>query len=339
MNGQKMSDYYLGQIQAAHEAKDQNQKLLSDANSRLDTVKNDIQSLTDFKKEIVLSKKVIDDIIVDFGTISNYLQYVIIKGYPFDQDGENKEGEFQKRKKLLFDANTNLKLLCDNVEIQLNSLKNEKNQLEANIRLYSTAISNADSTITNSQQSYNQALNNEMAQQQAQEAAAQQAAKQQSSSPQNVSTSKPKNNNTSSGACFPKGTKVITKDGLVDIDKLVNGNLVLSYNEKSKKNEYKSVIKPIIHENEETDLITLYFDNYVLNVTGDHRFYVNNEWIEARKLNVNDELYYFNNTYVKIDKIESKECKNNYYNIEVEDNHNYFVSDKGVLVHNRKTIE
>ena len=38
----------------------------------------------------------------------------------------------------------------------------------------------------------------------------------------------------------------------------------------------------------------------------------------------------------EINSISSKAEKNTFYNLEVENNHNYFVTKKGILVHNLK---
>ena len=144
--------------------------------------------------------------------------------------------------------------------------------------------------------------------------------------------------------CFPAGTKVVTKDGYKDIDKIKVGDIVLSYNEETKKNEYNKVTEVFIHDPNDIDdeLYTLSFDdNTSLKVTSPHRFYIlrNNKysWISAEDLKLNDKVLYTDGKYHKITKISKTELNEFVYNIEVENNHNYYVGKQGILVHNYKT--
>ncbi len=139
-------------------------------------------------------------------------------------------------------------------------------------------------------------------------------------------------------SCFLKGTKVALEKGLVDIDKVKINDVVYTYNENIKKKELKKVTKIFVHYNIKEKLYKLVFDNYSLYVTASHRFYVNSIWKSAEELKVGEELIYIDGTKHKIDSITYNYKKDTYYNIEVEDNHNYFVSEKGVLVHNKKAF-
>ena len=145
------------------------------------------------------------------------------------------------------------------------------------------------------------------------------------------------------GGCFLAGTKVITKDGYKDIDKIEVGDIVLSYNEITKKNEYNEVTKIFVHDPKDIDdkLYTLTFDdNSIVKATSPHRFYIRrnnkNMWIAAEELKINDEVLYVDGKYHKIIKIICSELKNTVYNFEVKNNHNYYVGKQGILVHNDK---
>ena len=141
--------------------------------------------------------------------------------------------------------------------------------------------------------------------------------------------------------CFEVGTKVLTINGYKDIDKLEIGDMVLSYNVDTNENEYKMVTKLYVHNNVNEELYSLNINNKILKVTGKHRFYIKMnygyEWISAEKLKVGDLVMDSNGNYYPIRRITSRKVIENVYNIEVEDNHNYYVSRDNILVHNRKT--
>ena len=140
------------------------------------------------------------------------------------------------------------------------------------------------------------------------------------------------------GGCFLKGTNVITKDGYKNIDEVRIGDIVLSYNEVTGKNEYNKVLNTYIHEDLEDELYTLVMNNKELKVTGSHRFYIDNNWVEASNLKLGDKVMYSDGTYHEITKIDHETQNNTVYNIEVENNHNYYVGE-GILVHNRKIMQ
>ena len=71
--------------------------------------------------------------------------------------------------------------------------------------------------------------------------------------------------------------------------------------------------------------------------TKNHRIYINNKgWIEAKDILENDEVLLYNNVIGTVIKKELQilDHYETTYNFEVEDNHNYYVSDSCILVHN-----
>ena len=142
------------------------------------------------------------------------------------------------------------------------------------------------------------------------------------------------------GGCFLPGTLVLTENGYKEIDKIKIGEKVLSYNEETKQNEYKTVIKTYIHENNPDVLYSLLINGKILDVTSNHRFYVKTEngydWIAAKDLKQGNLVMDKDNNYYSIDNIVSKEITQTVYNLGVEDNHNYYVTDLNILVHNLK---
>lgn len=140
--------------------------------------------------------------------------------------------------------------------------------------------------------------------------------------------------------CFLAGTKVLTQKGYTDIDKINIGDLVLSYNEFTKENEYKRVTTTFKHSNVEDVIYSMIINSNLVEASSQHRFYVKKgdsyEWIAAKELKVGDEVMDSKGNYYPITNITSKAIVENLYNIEVEDNHNYYVTTSEILVHNRK---
>lgn len=150
----------------------------------------------------------------------------------------------------------------------------------------------------------------------------------------------PRVTQTGGGGCFLAGTKVYTREGMVNIEDVKENDYVLSYDFKEKRNVFNRVNKLLIHEYNDEDIYELTIRNKILKVTENHRFFISNEmlygWIPAKKLKVNDRVMILNNTLQKIEKIEKYAHKGTVYNLEVDNVHNYFVSEDGILVHNNK---
>ena len=71
-----------------------------------------------------------------------------------------------------------------------------------------------------------------------------------------------------------------------------------------------------------------------------HLFYIKNEngidWVAAKNLKVGDMVMYADGTYHSITDIISELQVNTVYNLHVKDNHNYYVGENNILVHNLK---
>ena len=142
--------------------------------------------------------------------------------------------------------------------------------------------------------------------------------------------------------CFLKGTKVVTKAGMKKIEEISIGDIVLSFNCENMKNEYHTVTNIFVHKKSKDFLYSLKIEDFVVDATSMHRFYIKKnsdfEWVEARKLKVGDVVMNSNFQYHKIKEILKKHIKEDVYNIEVEQNHNYYVTENEILVHNIKAI-
>ena len=140
-------------------------------------------------------------------------------------------------------------------------------------------------------------------------------------------------------ACFKKNTKVLTNKGYVNIQDIKVNDLVMSYNIESNNNEYSKVIKTFEHKDTKDYLYKITSKSIVIEATSKHPICIKNnelEYIEAEKLKINDKLVDLNGNLHSIDKIEFNEIVDNFYNLEVEKNHNYYVTENDILVHNKK---
>jgi len=133
--------------------------------------------------------------------------------------------------------------------------------------------------------------------------------------------------------CFPAGTKVHTQWGLADIEKLEIGVPVLTYNEETGRQEYKQVKKVMRRITRRMCAMEL-SNGTTLEVTPEHRFFSNGEWVPIEELNVNDTLQLKDNSIVVIENKIIFPTFVEVYNLEIEDNKNYYVTEEDVLVHN-----
>ena len=141
--------------------------------------------------------------------------------------------------------------------------------------------------------------------------------------------------------CFIAGTMVLTSIGLVKIEEVKVGDEVWAYDEETKEKALKKVKQ--LFRKETKEWVHLFVENPITKETEEiictpsHRIYIEKKgWIKASDIVENDEVLLYNNTNgiiqrIEIEKLEQPEVT---YNFEVEDYHNYFVSEESVLVHN-----
>lgn len=141
-------------------------------------------------------------------------------------------------------------------------------------------------------------------------------------------------------ACFKKGVKVLTNNGYIDIDNIKVNDLVMSYNFDKNSNEYSKVIKTFEHKDINDDLYTIISGSIVIEATSMHPICVslNNtlEFINAKDLKIGNRLVDFEGNIHEITSITCESVTDTFYNIEVENNHNYYVTENNILVHNKR---
>ena len=146
--------------------------------------------------------------------------------------------------------------------------------------------------------------------------------------------------NNSIVACFKKGVKVLTNNGYIDIDNIKVNDLVMSYNFDTNSNEYSKVIKTFEHKDINDDLYTITCGSIVIEATSMHPICVslNNtlEFINAKDLKIGNRLVDFEGNIYEITSITYESVTDTFYNIEVENNHNYYVTENNILVHNKR---
>ena len=133
--------------------------------------------------------------------------------------------------------------------------------------------------------------------------------------------------------CFPEGTKVHTQWGLANIERLQEGVPVLTYNEQTGEKEYKPVLKTSRRMTQRMCILE-FAGGRMLEVTPEHRFFCGGEWIPVEDLEIGSVLQTKNNEYLVIENKTIIPKFVEVFNIEVQDNENYYVTEDGVLVHN-----
>ncbi len=118
----------------------------------------------------------------------------------------------------------------------------------------------------------------------------------------------------------------------------------MSYNEKTKKLEYKTVAS--VFTAIKTNIVKLKIkgEKQVFTTTTEHPFYIQKarvlgdkeggEWKTAEELKVGDKVLSKNGKWTPIVEISRDDKPTKVYNFEVEENHNYYVGDVGILSHN-----
>lgn len=134
--------------------------------------------------------------------------------------------------------------------------------------------------------------------------------------------------------CFVAGTLVHTKTGMVPIEDIQVGDEVLATNPETSQQSYKKVLTKFVRKADRIYQL-LYENGTVIETTWSHRFFIRNTgWIMAKDLWQGDVSVTSDGRVLKIDRVVVDTIYETVYNLEVESEHNFFVSNDGVLVHN-----
>ena len=135
--------------------------------------------------------------------------------------------------------------------------------------------------------------------------------------------------------CFVAGTRVKTESGFKNIEDIKVGEKVYSYNLENNELELKTVTHLI--ESSTIDTYKMTIGGKTVEMSPKHQIYiVDKGWVRAYDVKVGDLMLSSNNEKIAITNIEYKKYSEpiNTYNLTVDGNSNYFVTDIQVLVHN-----
>ena len=136
--------------------------------------------------------------------------------------------------------------------------------------------------------------------------------------------------------CFVAGTKVYTESGLMNIEDVKEGMRVYSRNLETGANELREVLTTSVRTIK-TVTYKVAVNGEIIEGTDNHPFYVKGKgFVEAKYLEQGNVLVDVNGEEHIVEAIELVNNSDvvTVYNMNVEGNHNYYVGDSMVLVHN-----
>ena len=141
---------------------------------------------------------------------------------------------------------------------------------------------------------------------------------------------------TSTMSCFVAGTLVMTAAGVLAIERIKAGDVVLSAHQETFEVGHRKVLETYVREVDR--LVHLVVNGETIITTFDHPFYVKDQgfmpatnlWIGAELIDKNGNILHVEEIYHECLKDET--CT--VYNFQVEEYHTYFVGEQGILVHN-----
>ena len=138
--------------------------------------------------------------------------------------------------------------------------------------------------------------------------------------------------------CFVKDTKVQTKDGPKPIQDIRPGDQVWAKNLTTGESELRPVTG--LFQKQSTTLMTITLaSGATVVVTQEHPFMVDGQgWVLSGDLRAGDRLTQRDGGASTVAAIEVRPGGQTVYNFEVAGNHNYYITDAQLLVHNCKVI-
>lgn len=136
------------------------------------------------------------------------------------------------------------------------------------------------------------------------------------------------------GGCFPQGTPIAIRQGWRPIEHIKPGDEVYAFDLSSQKLKGQTVLdKRVLHAQE---FLVLDFGAEEIRCTPTHRFYIG-QWAPANTLRPGMKVRSLEDGWREIQNIRKEQAAQPVFNLEVQENHNFFVGQLGLLVHNYKT--
>ncbi|WP_410664861.1 RNase A-like domain-containing protein [Amycolatopsis sp. lyj-84] len=133
--------------------------------------------------------------------------------------------------------------------------------------------------------------------------------------------------------CFPAGTTVATDHGQVPIERIAVGDRVWARDLDTGLSELRGVVG--LFSKHADEILTITTAGTFLRVTPEHPFWVvGRGWTTAGELRVGDRLSTLAGAEQPITGITRATGTTTVYNFEVEGDHNYYITDAQLLVHN-----
>ena len=133
--------------------------------------------------------------------------------------------------------------------------------------------------------------------------------------------------------CFVAGTEVATEDGAIAIEDVCVGYFVYSFDSETGEISLRQVVAVSVRPAEV--LVTIIIDGESIVTTTEHPIWVDGRgWMGAAELMPGDPMTRLDGTVVLVERLEVTTDPVLVYNLEIDENRSYFVSDAEVLVHN-----
>lgn len=131
--------------------------------------------------------------------------------------------------------------------------------------------------------------------------------------------------------CLAPGTEIMTAAGLVAVEEIRVGDLVLAQDVETGEINYKPVIRTTLRP--KTRLFKIHAGELVIEASGGHPFWIAGEgWVKARELASGMELHCAAGT-VRITAVEPSDKEIETHNLIIADFNTYFVGEQHVLSH------
>jgi len=137
--------------------------------------------------------------------------------------------------------------------------------------------------------------------------------------------------------CFGAGTLVMTADGRKPIEDVTVGERVMARDEVSGETELRTVEHVIVRNDREVFELTFADGEQreVISVTSDHRFHTTERgWVVSAELQIGEAIESLDGRRLMFEARSAQARKAPTFNLSVAEDHNYFVGESGLWVHN-----